>query len=325
LTRKSVPGRIPQLVEHRTLGKDGPEVPVLGLGAWPLGGGMGHVDERAAIATIHAAIEHGITLIDTAQGYRTSEATLGKALRGGYRERVFLATKVSDASAGGFSRRRIESALENSLRALQVEVIDLYQIHFWDDQTPISETMETLAGLQAEGKIRYFGVSNFTVDQMKQALETAHVQANQLPYNLFDRWIEGGEIDTCEQAGIGILAHSALAKGLLAGKYTPDWTFPADDERSHADIFPQFHGARFQQYLAAAEQLKAIARDKGLTLLQLAIAWTLRLPAITCALVGAKTPEQIEDYLGAVGVTFGEDELAQIRAIIANTPTERWY
>jgi aryl-alcohol dehydrogenase-like predicted oxidoreductase len=300
-------------------------VPVLGLGAWPIGGGMGHVDERAAIATIHAAIESGITLIDTAQGYRTSEATLGKALAGGYRERVFLATKVSDSSAGGFSRRRVQSALENSLRALQVEVIDLYQVHFWDDQTPIAETMEALLRLQAEGKIRYFGVSNFTVDQMRQSLETAPIQANQLPYSLFDRWIEGGEIQYCEQEGIGILAHSTLAKGLLAGKYTPDWTFPADDERSTAAQFPQFHGKRFQQYLAAAEQLKAIAHDKGLTLLQLAIAWTLRHPAVTCALVGAKTPEHVEHYLGAVGVSFSKDELVQIGAIIADTPTERWY
>jgi aryl-alcohol dehydrogenase-like predicted oxidoreductase len=313
------------LLEQRTLGKGGPEVPVLGLGAWPLGGGMGRVDERAAIATIHAAVENGITLIDTAQGYRTSEATLGKALQGGYRERVFLATKVSDSSAGGFSRQTIRGALEESLRVLQVEAVDLYQIHFWDAQAPISETMETLVRLQAEGKIRYFGVSNFTVDQMRQSLETAHIQANQLPYSLFDRWIEGGEIDYCERMGIGILAHSALAKGLLAGKYTLDWTFPADDERSDAAIFPQFHGERFRQYLAAAERLKEIAHGKGLTLLQLAIAWTLRLPAITCALIGAKTPQHVEDYLGAVGVSFGEDELAQIGAIIADTPTERWY
>jgi aryl-alcohol dehydrogenase-like predicted oxidoreductase len=312
-------------LERRTLGKDGPEVPVLGLGAWPIGGGMGHVGERAAIATIHAAIESGITLIDTAQGYRTSEAILGKALAGGYRERVFLATKVSDPSAGGFSRRTIQGALENSLRALQVEAVDLYQIHFWDAQALISETMETLVRLQAEGKIRYFGVSNFTAGQMQQSIETAHIQSNQLPYSLFDRWIEGGEIDYCERAQIGILAHSTLAKGLLAGKYTPDWTFPADDERSNAAIFPQFHGERFRRYLAAAEQLKEIAHGKGLTLLQLAIAWVLRLPAITCALVGAKTPEHVEHYLGAVGVTFAEDELAQIRAIIADTPTERWY
>ena len=300
-------------MEYRQLGKDGPKVPVLGLGAWPFGGGMGHVDEQTAIATIHGAIDNGITLIDTAQAYRTSEATVGKALKHGYRERCFLATKVS----GNYSREDILSAMENSLRALDVDHVDLYQIHGWNPQYPIEESMETMVRLQEEGKTRYIGVSNFNAEQMGGALQIARFESNQPRYNLFDRQIEAEDVSFCGREGIGILVHSPLAKGLLTGKYVPDYEFPADDERSG---FPRFQGETFARYLAVADQLKGLAQDKGLNLVQLAVAWLLRLPAITCVLVGAKRPAQVEEHGGAVGVTFRDDELARIEAILANAP-----
>jgi aryl-alcohol dehydrogenase-like predicted oxidoreductase len=300
-------------MEYRQLGKDGPQVSVLGLGAWPLGGGMGHVDEATAIATIHAAIDHGVTLIDTAQSYRTSEAALGKALTGGYRERCFLATKVS----GDYTREGIRSAIENSLPALDVDYVDLYQIHSWVPQYAIEESMETMARLQEEGKTRYVGVSNFNGEQMGQALGITRFQSNQPRYNLFDRQIEAEDIPFCAQEGIGILAHSPLAKGLLAGKYSPDYRFPADDERSG---FPRFQGESFSRYLAVADRLQEVAHDKGLSLVQLAIAWLLRLSAITCVLVDAKNAGQVVGQLGAVGVTFGDDELARIDGILAEAP-----
>ena len=295
-------------MEYRQLGRDGPQVPVLGLGAWPLGGGMGEVDEGTAVDTIRAAIDSGVTLIDTAQAYRSSEATLGKALRGGYRERCFLATKVS----GDYSREGILSAIDDSLRALDVDVIDLYQIHSWNSRYPIRESMETMAELQAAGKTHYLGVSNFSVEQMREALETARFHANQPRYNLFDREVEG-DIPFCERHGVGLLAHSPLAKGLLTGKYSPDYRFPADDER--ADM-PRFQGETFARLLAVAERLKGIAHDKGLSLVQLAVAWLLRLPAVTCVLVGAKSPAQVEEHLGAVGVRFSDDELRHIDDIL---------
>ena len=300
-------------MEYRQLGKDGPQVPVLGLGAWPIGGGMGHVAEAEAIATIHAAIEHGITLIDTAQGYMTSEATLGKALKNGYRERCFIATKVSR----DYSRQGIRSAMEDSLRALGVDYVDLYQIHHWDDRYPLDEMMETMARLQEEGKTRYIGVSNFDAGQMAQALEIAHFLSNQPPYNLIDRQIEAEDIPFCEREGIGILAHSPLTKGLLAGKYTVDHKFGPDDERSTS---ARFQGEAFAGYLAAVDRLKEIAQAKGLTMVQLALAWALRLPAVTCVLVGARNPAQVEAQLGAVGVTFSEAELARIDEIMADAP-----
>jgi len=300
-------------METRQLGRNGPDVPVLGLGAWPLGGGMGTVDEQTAIDTVRAAINNGMTLIDTAQAYRTSEATLGKALKQGYRDRCFLATKVS----GDYSRGGIVSAMENSLRALDVEYLDLYQIHGWNPQYPVEESMEAMARLQAEGKTRTIGVSNYDAGQMKQALQVARFHSNQPRYNLFDREIESEDIPYCEKEGLGILAHSPLAKGLLTAKYPSDHRFPDDDERS---LSPRFRGDLFAQYLAVADPLKEVAREKGLSLVQLAIAWLLRLPAVTCVLVGAKSPAQVEHQVAAAGVTFDDDELARIEQILSRTP-----
>jgi aryl-alcohol dehydrogenase-like predicted oxidoreductase len=300
-------------MEYRQLGKDGPEIPVIGLGAWPLGGGMGQVAEQNAINTIHAAIDNGITLIDTAQAYRTSETTVGKAMKNGYRERAFIATKVSfDYSPGA-----IRSAMENSLRELDVEYVDLYQIHSWRAKYPIEASMEMMAQLQREGKTRYIGVSNFNADQMRQALNVARFHSNQPRYNLFDREIEAEDIPYCEREGIGILGHSPLAKGLLTGKYQPSDQFPEDDERSR---FPRFQGEMFTRYLAVADRLKAIADAKSLSMVQFAIAWQLRLPTITCVLVGAKSAEQAIEYTGAVDVSFAPDELQQIETILADLP-----
>ena len=300
-------------MQHRQLGRDGAHIPVLGLGAWPLGGGMGLVDDATAIATIHAAIDSGITLIDTAQAYRTSEATLGRALQGGYRQRCFLATKVS----GRYAPQDIRAAMDNSLRDLKVDYVDLYQIHGWNPQYPIEASMDTMARLQEEGKTRYIGVSNFNAAQMQQALDVATFHSNQPRYNMLDREIEAEDLPFAQQAGIGILAHSPLAKGLLTGKYRPGHQFAADDERAQ---FPRFQGEAFARTIAVADQLAEVAADKGLSLVQLAIAWQLRLPAITCVLVGAKNPQQVADHLGAVDVDFSKDELTRIDQILKNAP-----
>src|SRR5438093_2304125 len=173
-------------MEQRPLGKNGPLVSAIGFGAWPIGGGMGNVDEATAIATVHAALDAGITLIDTAQAYRGSEALIGRALAGGRREKAFLATKVSR----NYTRAGILEAMENSLRALQTDHVDLYQIHGWSAQHPIEESMAAMAELQQDGKTRFIGVSNFNVEQMKAAQAVAPFQSLQPRYNLFDRQIE---------------------------------------------------------------------------------------------------------------------------------------
>ncbi len=154
---------------------------------------------------------------------------------------------------------------------------------------------------------------------MQQALQIARFHSNQPGYNMFDRDIEAEDIPFCEREGIGILAHSPLAKGLLTGKYRPDHKFSPDDERSD---FPRFQGATFVRYLAIVDQLKEIARDKGLTMVQLAVAWTLRLPAITCTLIGAKNVAQVEEHAGAAGITFSEDELGHIEEILSDKPED---
>jgi aryl-alcohol dehydrogenase-like predicted oxidoreductase len=300
-------------MELRELGKGGQKVSAIGFGAWPIGGGMGRVGEKTAVDTVRAAIDHGITLIDTAQYYKVSEALIGKALKGGYRQQCFLATKVSF----DFSRKGIYRAMENSLKALQVDYVDLYQIHSWDPEYHIAESMETLADLKQEGKTRFIGVSNFSKIQMQQAWETAPFQSNQPVYNMIDRDIEAEDIPFCAEKGIGILAHSTLAKGLLTAKYKPDHRFPADDERSG---FPRFQGEIFTRYLKLAERLDEVAGDKGISLLQLAIAWALRLPAISSVLVGAKNPAQIADYLEATTVVLKEEDLCRIDRILEDRP-----
>jgi aryl-alcohol dehydrogenase-like predicted oxidoreductase len=303
-------------VEHRSLGRKGPSVPVLGFGAWPIGGGMGHVDEQIATATVHAALDLGITLVDTAQAYKVSEEVIGKALGEGRRQRCFLATKASR----DFSRQGINQALEASLKALRTDVIDLYQIHAYRPEYPIAESMETLVQAREAGKIRYIGISNYRAPQMSEALKRAPVVSNQVRYNIFDRGIEEQDIPFCETNGIGILVHSPLAKGLLTGKYGPDHRFAEDDERSR---FPRFQGGTFRRFLATAEELQEIAAAKGLSLVQLAIAWTMRPQPVACVLVGARNPKQLEDHLGAVGVGFTEAEARRIEEIASKAPDVR--
>jgi aryl-alcohol dehydrogenase-like predicted oxidoreductase len=303
-------------MQHRQLGTDGPTVPVIGLGAWPIGGGMGPLDEAASIRTVRAAIDRGVTLVDTAQAYRTSESTLGRALADGYRERCFLATKVS----GDYSRDGIRAAIENSLTALRVDAVDLYQVHSWrGDRYPIDETMSELLRLQEEGKTRYLGVSNFDAAQMAEAHAIAPFVSSQPRYNLFDRHIEAADLPWCEAHGVGNLVHSPLAKGLLTGKYAPGHRFADDDERAG---FPRFQGDLFARYCAVTAQLQQVAADKGCTMVQLAIAWCLRENAVSCVLVGAKDEAQVAEHTGAADIAFSDDELSRIDTILAEAPQE---
>ena len=297
-------------VEQRNLGAGGPPVTVIGFGAWPIGGGMGAVGNAEAVATVRSALEAGITMVDTAESYRTSESIIGEALRGGYRERCFLATKASS----DYSRQGIRSALERSLRALRVDCVDLYQIHGWDPRFPIEASMEAMRELRDEGKTRYVGVSNFLPEHLETALRVCPVQSNQVRYSLLSRGIEQGTVQYCERHGIGVIVHSPLAKGLLTGHYTPHSTFAADDERSG---FPDFQGEVFARHLATAGRLERIAHARGISLVQLAIAWTLRNPAISCTLVGARSSGQVVDHIGAAAVRLTPAELREIDEILS--------
>jgi aryl-alcohol dehydrogenase-like predicted oxidoreductase len=298
-------------MQSRHLGKNGPPVSVIGFGAWPIGGGLGAVDKNTAIRTVQSALDAGITMIDTAEGYRGSEAILGEALTGSYREKCFLATKAST----DFTRKGIRKAMEKSLRALRVDHVDLYQIHSWNPAVPVEGSMEEMARLLKEGKTRYIGVSNFGPEHLERALKVSPVHSNQVRYNMFFRDIEEGTIEYCEKHGIGIIVHSPLAKGLLTGAYTADSRFSADDERSG---FPDFKGPIFELHLEKAQKIRRVADRKGMSLVQLAIAWTLLKPVVSCTLVGAKNPAQVLEHVHAPdspAITTSEcDEIDRILA-----------
>ena len=179
----------------------------------------------------------------------------------------------------------MRKAVDESLRALRVENVDLYQLHAWPRQTPIAESMSALAEFRDEGKVRYLGVSSFSAEGMQEALRVQPFCSNQVAYNLFDREIEADVVPFCAEKGVDILAHSSLAKGLLKGKYKPGHTFARDDERSEKS---RFRGAQFTAHLRVAEALETFARAKGVTLIQLALAWLLCQPGVNRVLVGVK-------------------------------------
>jgi aryl-alcohol dehydrogenase-like predicted oxidoreductase len=303
----------PSTMERRALGRDGPQVTVIGFGAWPIGGGMGAVDEQQAVRTLHHALDAGITLIDTAEAYRTSEQLIGRALRAwpGRREEVFLATKVRGSD---LSRAHVMEACEQSLRHLQVDYVDLLQAHSWDAGHPIEETMRAFDDLVQQGKVRWVGVSNFNVEQMEAAWRVRPFQSLQPRYNLLDRQVEAEILPYCREKGIGVLAHSPLAKGLLTGKYRPDHVFPPDDERSR---MPRFQGEEFRRHLAAAGRLEAWARERGHSLVELAIAWVLSHPAITVCLCGAKSPEQVDEHVRAAAWRLAPHERDEVERVLA--------
>lgn len=294
-------------MRSKQLGKYGPEVPVICLGAWPLGGGMGTLNESQVINIVHAAIDCGITFIDTAEGYRTSETVLGKALMG-KRERIFLATKLS----GDHSLEHMKEAIHNSLRALKTDYVDLYQLHSPQPAYPIEETIGGLLKLREQGKVRYIGVSNFSSQQHAEALQYSHIDSSQPMYSMFVRTAEEDVLPFCKNNGIGVIVHSPLAKGLLTGKYVPGHTFPADDERSW---MAAFQGERFTNALAVAEKLKKWSEDKGHHLVHLAIAWTLSNSAVTSCIVGAKSPQQVLQNARAAEWELSKQDLKEIDEI----------
>ena len=181
----------------------------IGLGAFPIGGAMGHVESNAGIATVRAAIDAGMTLIDTAEGYGDSERLVGEALRDGYRDRCFLSTKVTHT----YTPAAITAALENSLKALRTEIVDLYQVHHWRPQFPLDETMDTMERLREQGKVRFVGVSNFRAPQLQQAISFGPVQSDQLCYNMFQRSdSEDVDFPECTRQGVGVLVQSTLRR-----------------------------------------------------------------------------------------------------------------
>lgn len=296
-------------MNKRQLGKEGPLVSAIAFGAWPIGGGLGTVPEEQGIAAVKAALEVGMTFIDTAEGYQTSETVVGKAIKG-RRDEVFLATKLSGSD---HSAEHLESAIENSFKALGTDYIDLYQLHSPSPNWPIAETMQNLVKLRDAGKIRYIGVSNFSPEQTQQAMQYAAIHSSQPRYNLMWRDLEEDVLPFCLRNGIGVIPHSVLSKGVLAGRHRPGHQFAQDDERR---LFSFFRGEDFEQAYAVSQRLDSWAHDNGRDIVQLAIAWVLANPAISSALVGAKSPEQVYHNASAADWKLTATDLEEIESLV---------
>lgn len=298
----------------------------IGLGTWAIGGSLwGGSDEQASIRTIHAALDQGITLIDTAPvyGFGHSEETVGKALaQNKARDRVLLATKAGLDWVGGkirrnASRRRLFEEIEASLQRLRTEWIDLYQIHWPDARVPFEETAQAMEELRQEGKIRAIGVSNFSPEQMDRFRQVAPLHADQPPYNLFERGIEQDVLPYCRTQGIAVLAYGAICRGLLSGTMTERRRFAGDDLRQ---VDPKFQPPRLGQYVKAAEGLDELARaEYGKRLLHLAVRWVLDQPGVTVALWGARRPDQLSPLADILGWTLTDRTNERINRILRKT------
>ncbi len=295
------------------------------LGTWAMGGWMwGGTDESASVATIRAALEQGINLIDTAPvyGFGVSEEIVGQALGvAGLRARAVIATKVGLEWRDGkiyrnATRARIMQEIDDSLRRLRTDYIDVYQVHWPDPLVPIEETAEAMRTLYEQGKIRAIGVSNFSVAQMERFRRVAPLHVLQSPYNLFERAIEGQILPYCRANNIATFGYGALCRGLLSGRMRPDTTFQGDDLRR---IDPKFQPPRFAQYLDAVRRLDELAR-RGFhrRVIHLAVRWMLD-QGISVALWGARHPDQVQAALGVADWSLDGADRELIDRIVNTT------
>jgi voltage-dependent potassium channel beta subunit len=314
-------------VEYRRLGRSGVKVSEISLGSWLTYGGS--VAEERAQSCIYKAYELGINFFDTANVYMrgTAEEIVGRALKGFERDSYFLATKVyfpmgEGPNDRGLSRKHITEQCHASLTRLGVDYVDLYQCHRYDEDTPLEETLRVLDDLIRQGKVLYVGVSEWTADQIADALRLAKemnldkIVSNQPRYNMIQRQIEAEIIPLCEREGVGQVVFSSLAQGVLTGKYRPgeapeQGTRAADPESNR---FMQ--ELMNEEVLSAVEKLRPVASDAGLSMSQLALAWVLQRDNVSSAIIGASRPEQVEDNAKAAGVRLSSDVVSEIDSIL---------
>jgi aryl-alcohol dehydrogenase-like predicted oxidoreductase len=302
----------------------------IALGTWAIGGWMwGGSDERESIRTIHAALDKGINLIDTAPvyGFGVSEEIVGKAIEEtGHREKVFIATKVglewhngTGSLSRNSSRDRIRQEVQDSLRRLRTNYIDIYQVHWPDLAVPIEETARTMQALYNEGLIRAIGVSNYSLEQMKRFMSVSELHIVQSPYNLFELQIERHVLPYVREKNLSALAYGPLCRGLLTGKMRPDTKFTGDDLRKSD---PKFQSPRFTQYLNAVQQLDDLAQKRyGKHVMELAVHWVLAQPGITSALWGARHPAELDAVTGVLEWNLDADTRTVIDEILQRTIT----
>ncbi len=317
-------------MEYRKLGSTDLEVSAITFGAWAAGGWMwGGSDTGEAIKAIRSAYDQGVTSIDTAPvyGQGASEEIVGKAIKDLPRDNVQILTKFGlrwDLKKGGFhfhskdnqgkdidiykyaSKKSIIKEVEDSLKRLRTDYIDLYQIHWPDTSTPIQETFESVAQLIRDGKVRYAGVCNYSVEQMKEAEKYVNITSNQLPFSMVNKGIENEIVPYCIKNNKSILAYSPLERGLLTGKMRPGQLFDKGDHRANHPFFSRQSIVKINAFL---EKIKPIAEAKGATLAQLVLKWTLERPGITIALAGARNKSQSVQNAAAAAFSLDLEEI----------------
>jgi aryl-alcohol dehydrogenase-like predicted oxidoreductase len=314
-------------MEYRHLGRSGLKISEIAYGNWITHGSQ--VEEDAARACVAAALDEGITTFDTADVYAgtRAEEVLGRALDGQRRESLEIFTKLywpvgPGANDRGLSRKHVMESIHASLRRLRTDYVDLYQAHRYDHETPLEETLRAFDDLVRQGKVLYVGVSEWRAEQIADALRIAgemgfdRIVSNQPQYNMLWRVIEAEVIPLCEKEGIGQVVFSPIAQGVLTGKYLPGSAAPAGSRATDPS------GSRFirdyltDDLLGRVQQLKPIAEEAGLTLAQLAVAWTLQNPDVSAAIVGASRPEQVRENVRASGVRLDPGLMARIDAVL---------
>jgi voltage-dependent potassium channel beta subunit len=321
-------------MEYRRLGAAGVKVSVIGLGSWITFGKQ--VDEKAADALVGQALDLGIQFIDTADVYANGEAEeiLGRVLPRHRRSSIVLGTKVyGEMGPGpndrGLSRKHVIEACTASLRRLRTDYIDLYQCHRYDPEVPLEEVIAAMDTLVQQGKILYWGVSQWSAVEIAECVHTAHAtgmtppSSNQPIYNLINRSLEVEILRTCEDLGLGIVCYSPLAQGILTAKYSggkvPRESRAADKEAG-AFMQKRMTGENF----ARADGLATLARGMGITAAQLALAWCLRYPAVSSAIIGARTREQLAENAGAAGVVLPPEVESKLEEIFASAPHDQY-
>ena len=311
-------------MEQVRLGRSELRVSRIAFGTWQLGGDWGATDESAALRAIRHAADAGINFFDTAQGYGfgSSERLLAKALSGRPRDQAVIATKggLRPTPGGGVARDAspawIRRGVEESLRALGTDYIDLYQIHWPDPKTPFAETAAALAELLRAGKIRHVGVSNFDAQQMEEFSASLPVETLQPPYHLFRREIEGSILPYTRTHDIGVLVYGPLAHGLLSGTMTAEAKFAPGDWRASSDLF---QGEPYRRNLRIVETLQRFAEfELGTSVSRLAVAWALANPAVQVAIVGTRNPRHVDDAIAAAELKLDPSALRRIDEIVAD-------
>jgi aryl-alcohol dehydrogenase-like predicted oxidoreductase len=320
-------------LEKRAFGKTGMEITLIGFGSWAIGGSgwaaaWGPQDDEEAVGAIRRAVELGMNWIDTAAAYGLghSEELVARALEDvPESDRPYVFTKCSlvwDEKRdvhNNLKKDSVKRECEGSLRRLQTDVIDLYQIHWPRPKEDIEEGWSALAELKEEGKVRHIGVSNFDVSQMERAQGIAPVETLQPPYNMLNRGIEEEILPYCAQHDLGVIVYSPMRSGLLTGKMTRErvQNLPSDDwRRKNSD----FQEPRLSRNLELVELLEEIGKEHGRSPAEVAIAWTLRHPAVTAAIVGGRRPDQVDGIIGAAEFRLGDDELERIEAFLDENP-----